>query len=114
MVTRWSRLALAAILACGATPGVAAAAADEGDCALRCPCSPDQLTAPSLASLDADELDRAQGRRHAQPLCAPTTVAVVAPRVELVGDVAAPVAAGSPGPRVAPWRLAPKTSPPRR
>lgn len=113
MTPRWSRLALAAILAFGVCPAaeVAAATGDDGPDSA-CPCERGPAAAPSLVA-DADHpLFRAHAR-HAAPMCGAAPVAI-APRVdaELLPLADARVSTVAPGPRHAPWRLAPKTSPP--
>ena len=113
MMPRWSRLALAAILACGAfgaSPVQAEPVVDGGDC-LECPC---RDAGPSLVvAVVVVELDRAHGARPL-PLCAPAAVAQIVPRTTAVDLAVPPAADQAPAPREAPWRLAPKTSPPRR
>lgn len=113
MVTRWSRLALAALLACGVSPGLAVA--DAGDAArdpsLACPCNHDGVVGPTLVA-ELDDVERGHGRRQAPPLCALTPLAVSVARVAIVVEDELPVAGAEPASREAPWRLAPKTSPP--
>src|SRR4051812_37194401 len=114
MVPRWSRLALAAILAFGASPGLASAAAavDDGEC---CACEHDRAAGPSLVtSVTTGHV--IEGRRAtgcAPPLCAPAPVATAPRVIALVRIVDARPTVAQPGPRQAPWRVAPKTSPPR-
>ena len=110
MMPRWSRLALAAILAFGASPVQAEPVVESSDC-LECPC---RDAGPSLVvAVVGPELDRAPGARP-MPLCAPPAVEPIAPRTTAVDLVVLPAADQAPAPREAPWRLAPKTSPPRR
>jgi hypothetical protein len=115
MTPRWSRLALAAILAFGVCPVAEAAAAVEEDGRdAVCPCERDPAVAPSLLA-DADHpLFRAHPR-HASPVCSAPPVAIL-PRAdaELLPLADARVSSAAAGPRHAPWRLAPKTSPPVR
>ena len=121
MVPRWSRLALAAILAFGASPALAAAAEARapGGAPRACPCSPDGLAGASLATSivgagEVIQLERCQGVGPL-PLCAPAPVAAVAPPAPVPAQVTdLRLADHEPAPREAAWRLAPKTSPPAR
>lgn len=115
MVPRWSRLALAAILAFGASPGLAAAAAAERGCPAACCGDLEDAAAPSLiAAVVVDAFPRSHGVRHAPPLCAPAPAAPTVARSVVVERVPARPTDDGPGPRRAAWRLAPKTSPPAR
>lgn len=100
MLPRWSRLALAAILTLGAAPATGLAAPAEA-----------RLTVEDAAG-PVVVLRDAAATHGVAPLVAaePTTCArALAPSVEL----AAPVTVEpGPAPGAAPWRLAPKTSPP--
>ncbi len=114
MQSRWSRLALAAILAFGASPGLAAAAAAERGCATTC-CGDVEAAAPSLvASVVVDSFHRCHGVRHATPVCASAPAAMPPPRTVVVERVASGAADHVPVAREPSWRLAPKTSPPGR
>jgi hypothetical protein len=119
MRPRWSRLALAAILAFGVCPtvDVAVAADDDRGPDAGCPCRHDDTAAPSLVVDGEHPLCRSAARAStgsATPLCEAIATTVAA-RSDVALDVTAePLATGEPGPRWSPWRLAPKTSPPRR
>lgn len=131
MTPRWSRLALAACLAFGAfgvypTVDVASAAAADDAACDDCACDEGHREAAAAPSLVVD-IDHAVCRGHARfdrfspreragaaPLCAVIAPAIVAPTIIATPIADARVSAVERGPRHAPWRLAPKTSPPVR
>jgi len=118
MVPRWSRLALAAMLACGAfgaSPGVGEAEAATGPRGSTCACEHDRTAAPSLvAPVVHHRFDRGTTPRQPLPLCATAPLAVAPAVVARVASVERRPVEAAPGPRLTPWRVAPKTSPPRR
>lgn len=113
MLPRWSRLALAAILAFGACPALATearAARDDGRGRTACPC--DDSGAPTLVVRgDGDDLAGTHGRFDT-PLCEAAECAagprepqaLVVDERDATDDVRTPAEPT--------WRLAPKTSPP--
>lgn len=104
------------MLACGAfgaSPGAAdASAAPRGS---TCACEHDRAAGPSLvAPVVHHRFERGVTPRQPLPLCATAPLAAPAAVVARVATVEHRPIEAAPGPRLTPWRVAPKTSPPRR